>query len=87
MKAVEEIIPGFVLPEADRRVYKSGSLGRVPAWRGDYETVFRYKLNFWERLEVLFFGNVWIHVFAGSLAVPRIACPIQGSTMFDEETT
>jgi hypothetical protein len=98
---VEEIIPGFVLPQDELVIYAKDQPEYVPLpmWRGpEGVRVSRWRLTWRERLQVLLGGSLWLTIltfegrcqFCGEtrpLQPVRLetSCPLQGSAMLDEE--
>lgn len=92
MTPVEEIIPGFKLPDEEMVIYAKDQPEYIslPAWKGpDGKRVTRWKLTFRERIEVLLGGSIWLTIltFKSPLQPVKLetTCPIYGHFMHDEE--
>lgn len=92
MKPIEQIIPGFILPDNEIVIYAKDQpeYNPLPMWKGpDGLRVSRWKLTFTERLAILFGGSIWLTIltFGRPLQPVKLetSCPIQGSAMMDEE--
>jgi len=92
MVPIEQIIPGFKLPDNEMIIIAKNQPPYLPlpAWKGpDGVRVTRWKLSWKERLYVLFGGSIWVTIstFGKKLQPLKLetACPIMGSAMEDEE--
>lgn len=66
--------PGY-FKQANRQLLKPSSMsdeecGSLLVWSDDTQCVSLWKLNFWERLSVLLFGNIWLTVLSGETQPP-----------------
>lgn len=92
MTPIEQIIPGFKLPEDEMVIYAKDQPEYIPlpAWKGpDGMRVTRWTLTFRERMAVLFGGSIWLTLLTFNKPLQPVkletSCPIIGSFMFDEE--
>lgn len=93
MTPIEEIIPGFKLPENELAIYAKDQPEYVPLpmWKGpDGLRVSRWQLTWKERLQVLLGGSLWLSVLTFERPLQPVKletrCPLAGSFMLDEET-
>ncbi len=54
------------------------NIGDLPVYIGYNQIISKWKMNFWERIKVLFTGNIWFLL----LSAKRTHAPIKLSTIF-----
>lgn len=92
MYPIEQIIPGFKLPEHELVIYAKDQpeYNPLPMWKGpDGLRVSRWQLTWKERFKILLNGSLWLTIktFNKPLQPVKLEanCPIMGHAMFDEE--
>lgn len=92
MTPIEQIIPGFKLPEEEMVVYAKDQPEYIPLpmWKGpEGLRVSRWRLSWKERILVLLGGSIWLSILTFNKPLQPVKletqCPIMGSSMLDEE--
>ncbi len=84
MTPLEQIIPGFDIPEDELVIYAKDQPEYIPlpAWKGpDGMRVTRWKLTLGERLRILFGGSIWLSILTFNRPLQPVKltteCPIR----------